>query len=176
MCMAPTAATIITITTIRTTTRTRLMDATSPEPRRLRGTAAAALAVAGLSGRLLRLFAWARMGGGGGRHRRRRDACARGSIDLLHFGAPRTDAILFACAFCAPRGATGRALDEVNALAVALAGSAERRLETTAQGAAFVAAMRAAWGCPALDRLPGNGGRACRLSYRGRRRCRGPRT
>jgi urease accessory protein len=41
----------------------------------------------------------------------------------------------------------------VNALAVALAASAERRLETTAQGAAFVAAARAAWDCEALRRL-----------------------
>ena len=42
---------------------------------------------------------------------------------------------------------------EANGLAVALAVSAERRLETTAQGAAFVAAARAAWDCEPLRRL-----------------------
>ena len=79
-------------------------------------------------------------------------------VDLLNFGAPRSDAILFACAFRATRSADWTALDEINELAVALAGSAERRLETSAQGGAFVAAMRAAWTCPALARLPAAGG------------------
>jgi urease accessory protein len=77
--------------------------------------------------------------------------------DLLHFGAPRSDAILFACAFRAAQSSDWAELYEINALAVALAGSAERRLETTAQGAAFLAAMRAAWPCPALGRLPAAG-------------------
>jgi urease accessory protein len=74
--------------------------------------------------------------------------------DLLNFGAPRSDAILFACAFRAARSDDWAALAEINELAVALAGSAERRLETCAQGAAFLSAMRAAWACPALDHLP----------------------
>jgi urease accessory protein len=39
-------------------------------------------------------------------------------------------------------------------LALALSGSAERRLETSAQGGAFLAAMRAAWACPALALAP----------------------
>jgi urease accessory protein len=71
--------------------------------------------------------------------------------DLLCFGAPRNDAILFALAF---RAAAARDRDELarlNELAVALAGSAERRLETVAQGGAFLAAIRGAWGCSALD-------------------------
>jgi urease accessory protein len=38
-------------------------------------------------------------------------------------------------------------------LAVALAPSKERHLETTSQGAAFIEASRAAWPCAALDRL-----------------------
>jgi len=42
---------------------------------------------------------------------------------------------------------------DINDLAVALTASAERRLETTAQGAAFVAAARAAWDCEPLRRL-----------------------
>ena len=77
--------------------------------------------------------------------------------DLLAFGAPRSDAVLFACAFRAVRAADWRELDDINALAMALAGSAERRLETSAQGGAFVGAMRAAWPCPALARLPAAG-------------------
>ena len=74
--------------------------------------------------------------------------------DLLNFGAPRSDAILFACAFRAVQSGDWAALDEINELAVALAGSAERRLETCAQGAAFVSALRAAWPCAALAHLP----------------------
>jgi urease accessory protein len=78
-------------------------------------------------------------------------------IDLLQFGAPRSDAILFACAFRAVRSADWAALEAIDELAVALAGSAERRLETTAQGGAFVSAMRAAWPCAALEHLPTGG-------------------
>ncbi len=74
--------------------------------------------------------------------------------DLAAFGAPRMDAILFAAAHRAVEAADWRALNEVNELAVALAGSAERRLETTAQGCAFRIAARAAWDCEALARVP----------------------
>ena len=78
--------------------------------------------------------------------------------DLAVFGAPRNDAILFACAFRAARDADWQALAEVNDLAVALAGSAERRLESSGQGAAFLAAMRSAWDCAGLARLPAREG------------------
>ncbi|MBV9287034.1 MAG: urease accessory protein UreF [Hyphomicrobiales bacterium] len=74
-------------------------------------------------------------------------------VDLLCFGAPRADAILFAAAFRAAEAADWRALCETNALAVALAASAERRLETTAQGSAFVTAARVAFDCEPLKRL-----------------------
>src|SRR5580704_11486869 len=74
-------------------------------------------------------------------------------VDLLTFGAPRADAILFAAAYRSAEAGDWPALFETNALAVALAPSAERRLETTAQGAAFVAAARAAWDCEPLRRL-----------------------
>jgi urease accessory protein len=74
--------------------------------------------------------------------------------DLLHLGAPRSDGVLFACAFRATRDADWRALGEINELAVALCGSNERRLEATAQGGAFLTAMRAAWPCPAFDHWP----------------------
>jgi urease accessory protein len=78
--------------------------------------------------------------------------------DLAHFGAPHLDAALFAQAFRAAAAADWLALDAVNELAVALAGSAERRLETTAQGAAFRVAARAAWDCEALARLSARDG------------------
>jgi urease accessory protein len=74
-------------------------------------------------------------------------------IDLLEFGAPRSDALLFSAAFRFAATADWPALIEVNALAVALTASVERRLETTAQGAAFIAAARAAWDCEPLRRL-----------------------
>jgi urease accessory protein len=78
--------------------------------------------------------------------------------DLARFGAPHLDAALFAHAFRAASAADWPALDAVNELAVALAGSAERRLETTAQGAAFRVAARAAWDCEALARLSARDG------------------
>ncbi len=78
--------------------------------------------------------------------------------DLARFGAPHVDAALFAHAFRAAAAADWPALDAVNELAVALAGSAERRLETTAQGAAFRVAVRAAWDCEALARFSARDG------------------
>jgi urease accessory protein len=77
-------------------------------------------------------------------------------VDLLTFGAPRSDAILFADAFRAAEAGDWPALIEVNDLAVALAFSAERRLETTAQGSAFVAAARAGFDCAPLRELAGH--------------------
>jgi urease accessory protein len=74
-------------------------------------------------------------------------------VDLLTFGAPRTDAILFAECFRAAVSEDWEALTEANAFAIALANSAERRLETTAQGLAFVLAARAAWDCEPLRQL-----------------------
>ena len=93
-------------------------------------------------------------------------------VDLLSFGAPRADAILFAAAYRSAEAGDWPALFECNALAVALAPSAERRLETTAQGAAFVTAARASWDCEPLRRLAP--AERDRLSGRGRRRRRGP--
>jgi urease accessory protein len=71
--------------------------------------------------------------------------------DLLNDGAPRSDAVLFACAWRAVRGGDFSALTEINDLAIALCGSNERRLETSAQGGAFLTAIRAAWPCGAVD-------------------------
>jgi urease accessory protein len=74
-------------------------------------------------------------------------------VDLLEFGAPRSDALLFSVAFRCSSAADWAALIDANRLAVALAASSERRLETTAQGGAFLAAARAAWDCEPLRRL-----------------------
>jgi urease accessory protein len=74
-------------------------------------------------------------------------------VDLLTFGAPRADAVLFAESFRAAEAEDWEALAEANELAIALANSAERRLETTSQGAAFVIAARAAWDCEPLRQL-----------------------
>jgi urease accessory protein len=74
-------------------------------------------------------------------------------VDLIEFGAPRSDAILFSAAYRCADADDWPAVMEANALAIALAPSAERRLETTAQGSAFIAAARAAWDCEPLRRL-----------------------
>jgi urease accessory protein len=74
--------------------------------------------------------------------------------DLLAFGAARNDAILFALTFRAVSNEGASAVADLNRLAVALAGASERRLETVAQGGAFLAAARAAWPCPALTLAP----------------------
>jgi urease accessory protein len=62
--------------------------------------------------------------------------------DLVEFGAGRTDAVLLSHAW---RAADPAPLAE---LAEALAPSAERHLETMAQGAAFARTTAAAWGLP----------------------------
>jgi urease accessory protein len=63
------------------------------------------------------------------------------------------DAVLFVHAHRAAAVGDVAALRAVAELAAALAPSKERHLETTSQGGAFVAAIRAAWPCAALDRL-----------------------
>jgi urease accessory protein len=63
------------------------------------------------------------------------------------------DAALFANAHRAVVGHDDTLLRATAELAVALAPSKERHLETTGQGRAFVEAVRAAWPCDALDRL-----------------------
>ncbi len=66
--------------------------------------------------------------------------------DLLHHGAMRADAVLLANTWRDP----GRVLP-INELALALAPSAERRLETSAQGNAFLDAVLTAWPSAALE-------------------------
>ena len=72
---------------------------------------------------------------------------------LLRSGGPRNDAILFAEVYAAASTWDWSRLFDANALALALCGGAERRLETSAQGGAFVAAASLAWGCIPLDEI-----------------------
>ena len=70
--------------------------------------------------------------------------------DVLAHGAGRSDLIFFAEAWRAVSLGCAARLEEVTALAAAFAASAERRLETLAQGAAFLAAVGAVWPHPQL--------------------------
>ncbi|WP_149790626.1 urease accessory protein UreF [Mesorhizobium sp. NFR06] len=70
---------------------------------------------------------------------------------LVEMGSGWNDAVLFGESWRRAHG--GGDLDEVAALAEALAGSRERHMETMLQGAAFLQAA-AAWPCPVLERLP----------------------
>ena len=70
--------------------------------------------------------------------------------DLVAHGSLRADAVLVAAAW---RAADDAATRSVNDLALALAPSRERRLETSAQGTAFLAAVRQAWPAPAIARF-----------------------
>jgi urease accessory protein len=73
--------------------------------------------------------------------------------DVLEHGAGRSDLIFLAEAWRAVARGDGARLEEVATLAAAFAVSAERRLETLAQGAAFLAAVGAVWPHPALAAL-----------------------
>jgi urease accessory protein len=72
---------------------------------------------------------------------------------LLAQGSLWSDAVIFAQAHAAAAAQDDAALGAVAELAAALVPSRERHLETTAMGQAFVETTRAAWPCPALDRL-----------------------
>jgi urease accessory protein len=72
---------------------------------------------------------------------------------VLGEGGGFCDAVFFAHAHRAVIENDTAALRAVAELAAAFAPSKERHLETTAQGAAFIAATRAAWPCAALDTL-----------------------
>lgn len=73
--------------------------------------------------------------------------------EVLLDGAGRNDAILLAAAHRAAAAGDIRALTDVNALALALAPSAELRLETAQQGRSFLDAALSAWPNEALSRL-----------------------
>jgi urease accessory protein len=73
--------------------------------------------------------------------------------DLLAHGAGRSDLILLAESWRAVAAGDKQALKGAVELAAAFAPSAERRLETLAQGTAFLAATCAAWPKPELHAL-----------------------
>lgn len=72
---------------------------------------------------------------------------------LVAHGSLHNDLVLFACTWRACGQNDDAALAEIAELALALANSGERRLETVTQGNAFLIAARAAWPCASLDRL-----------------------
>jgi urease accessory protein len=73
---------------------------------------------------------------------------------MVAAGGGFCDAVFLVHAFRAVADGDDAALRRVAELAAAFAPSKERHLETTAQGRAFLDTTRAAWPCPALDRLP----------------------
>jgi urease accessory protein len=74
--------------------------------------------------------------------------------DLVTQGSARNDSILVAEAWRAARDPAR--LADVHELALSMAPSRERRLESASQGAAFVTAIRAAWPCDALASFDGD--------------------
>lgn len=70
--------------------------------------------------------------------------------DIVTHGAIRADALLVAAAW---RCGQPQAVLAVNELALALAPSQERRLETSTQGTAFLQAVAAAWPAPRIETL-----------------------
>lgn len=70
--------------------------------------------------------------------------------DLVEHGGARADAVLLAEAWRATKARDAAALREVDALALALAPSTERRLETAQQGRSFLSALSAAWPASAV--------------------------
>ncbi len=70
---------------------------------------------------------------------------------LLEHGTIRNDAVLLAVTWRAAKDGCTDELWNINELAVALAASNERRLETTAQGWAFARAVTLSWPVPLLD-------------------------
>jgi urease accessory protein len=84
---------------------------------------------------------------------------------ILASGGGRVDADMLRDAYLASAAGDIRALMDANGRGVAFRATAETRLETTAQGQAFLAACRAAWPNPFLDRwaegLNESGGAVC---------------
>jgi urease accessory protein len=81
------------------------------------------------------------------------DSLRRWLTVVIGQGGAFCDAVFFVHAHRSIAAHDDSALRTVAELAAAFAPSKERHLETTAQGRAFVEATRAAWSCPALDRL-----------------------
>lgn len=73
--------------------------------------------------------------------------------DLIECGGPWSDAVLLACAHGAVSAKEYDALREISEFAAALAPSKERKLETMAQGEAFMNAVGAAWPNKGLEKI-----------------------
>jgi urease accessory protein len=73
--------------------------------------------------------------------------------DVMGHGAGRSDAILFAHAYRAAAANDAATVASITELAAAYQPSRERHLESTAQGAAFAAAVGSAWPEPRLAAL-----------------------
>jgi urease accessory protein len=72
---------------------------------------------------------------------------------LIQRGALHNDAILLADAYRAARRCDANRVCETNELALAMATSRERRLETATQGNAFLLAIKKSWPCASIDLL-----------------------
>jgi urease accessory protein len=72
---------------------------------------------------------------------------------LMQRGALHNDAILVGAAYRAALQRDAQTLAEVNGLALAMATSRERRLETATQGNAFLLAIKKSWPCATVDLL-----------------------
>jgi urease accessory protein len=72
---------------------------------------------------------------------------------LVERGALHNDAIILAAAYRAALLSDAREPVDINELALALATSRERRLETATQGSAFLLAIRKSWPCATLEFL-----------------------
>ena len=70
---------------------------------------------------------------------------------LVDSGGCHNDAVLLSVAWRAMCNGDMQSLEDTNGLAIGLAGSRERRLETVAQGNAFLDVVIAAWSSPAID-------------------------
>lgn len=82
-----------------------------------------------------------------------RDALVSWVGDLLQFGSARNDAILFKAGWTAAAAQDMRTFDKTLDWAAALRPTSELALESSAQGAAFLRAVRAAWPHCALEEL-----------------------
>jgi urease accessory protein len=73
---------------------------------------------------------------------------------LTERGTLYNDAILLGAAYRDAVQGDAQRLAEINELALAMATSRERRLETATQGNAFLLAIRKSWPCASLDLVP----------------------
>jgi urease accessory protein len=78
--------------------------------------------------------------------------------DLLRHGSARNDALLLTAAWQATCAENAPRLKEVREIAAALHATAELKLESTQQGAAFREAIRKSWPAPGIEHLSDDAG------------------